>query len=181
MCRDGVGDMAISHRIDPELRYIHTRWVIRVMTETQMHAQGGWQILKQWAHGARSWRALGLLAAGTLALGGCSSGGSVDLGNSQIGDPATVDFPIFYVKRPVPLEADGITLTQDDLRIQRDAVPGADLYMRASASPSATETNITARITTGAIWDVKDVDTSPDGKAVVFAMRGPLAMKQDVK
>jgi hypothetical protein len=151
------------------------------MTETQMHAQGGWQILKQWAHGARSWRALGLLAAGTLALGGCSSGGSVDLGNSQIGDPATVDFPIFYVKRPVPLEADGITLTQDDLRIQRDAVPGADLYMRASASPSATETNITARITTGAIWDVKDVDTSPDGKAVVFAMRGPLAMKQDVK
>ena len=146
-----------------------------------MHAQGGWQILKQWAHGARSWRALGLLAAGTLALGGCSSGGSVDLGNSQIGDPATVDFPIFYVKRPVPLEADGITLTQDDLRIQRDAVPGADLYMRASASPSATETNITARITTGAIWDVKDVDTSPDGKAVVFAMRGPLAMKQDVK
>ena len=31
------------------------------------------------------------------------------------------------------------------------------------------------------MWDVKDVDTSPDGKKVVFAMRGPLAMKQDVK
>ena len=53
--------------------------------------------------------------------------------------------------------------------------------MRASASPSATETNITARITTGTTWDVKDVDTSPDGKRVVFAMRGPLAAKQDVK
>ena len=39
----------------------------------------------------------------------------------------------------------------------------------------------TARITAGALWDVKDVDTSADGKKVVFAMRGPLAMKQDVK
>ena len=146
-----------------------------------MHAQGGWQILKRWAQGARSWSAVGLFAACTLALGGCSSGGSVDLGNSQIGDPATVDFPIFYVKRPVPLMADGITLMQDDLRIQRDIVPGADLYMRASASPSAKETNITARLTTGATWDVKDVDTSPDGKAVVFAMRGPLAAKQKLK
>ncbi len=146
-----------------------------------MRAQGGWQILKQWATGARSWRAVGLFAACTLALGGCSSGGSVDLGNSQTGDPATVDYPIFYVKRPVPLKADGITLVQDDLRIQRDVVQGADLFMRASASPSAKETNITARLTTGASWDVKDVDTSPDGKAVVFAMRGPLDPKQDTK
>jgi Hydrazine synthase alpha subunit middle domain len=150
------------------------------MTETQMHAQCGWQIIKQWAHSARSLGAVALLATCALTFDGCSSGGSVDLGNGQAGDPATVDFPIFYVKRQVPLEADG-TLTQDDLRIQRDAVPTADLYMRATASPSAAETNITARMTAGALWDVKDVDTSPDGKNVVFAMRGPMDMKQDVK
>src|SRR5204863_200020 len=54
-----------------------------------------------------------------------------------------------------------------------------DLYKRATASPSATETNITARLTAGARWDVKDVDTSPDGTRVVFAMRGPLAVNQD--
>ncbi|HYL70397.1 MAG TPA: hypothetical protein VEY89_03750, partial [Candidatus Dormibacteraeota bacterium] len=113
-------------------------------------------------------------------LGACSSGGSVNIANSQAGDPATVDFPIFYVKRQVPLSATG-TLQQDDLRILRDAVPSADLYMRATAAPSAKETNITARLTAGALWDVKDVDTSADGKLAVFAMRGPLAMKQDPK
>src|SRR5262249_54313921 len=80
------------------------------------------------------------------------------------------------------LEMDG-TFTQDDLRIMRDlvfAAPG-DLYMRASASPSATETNITARITAGMVYNVKDVDTSADGKRVVFAMRGPLSMNQKTK
>jgi hypothetical protein len=82
----------------------------------------------------------------------------------------------------VPTNTDG-TLTQDDLRMMRTALPSADLYMRASASPSAKETNITARITaaaaaTGQYWDVKDVDTSADGTLVVFAMRGPLTPKQ---
>ncbi len=151
-----------------------------------MHAQCGWQILKQWAHSARSTGVAGLIAACAcaLALEACSGGGTVGLGGGgQAKDPATVDYPIFYVKRQVPLAADG-TLTQDDLRIQNDALQGtptADLYMRASASPSAAETNITTRITGTGTWDVKDVDTSPDGKAVVFAMRGPLAVKQDVK
>lgn len=146
-----------------------------------MHAHPGWQNLMQSTHRTPSWRAAALLAVlAATALGACSSGGNVDLGKSQAGDPATVDFPIFYVKRQVPVTAAG-TLTQDDLRIMNDAVPTADLYMRASASVSATERNITARLTAGALWDVKDVDTSPDGKKVVFAMRGPLAMKQDVK
>ncbi len=94
--------------------------------------------------------------------------------------PPRSTFPIFYVKRQVPLDAAG-KVQQDDLRILRDAVPGADLYKRASAAPSATETNITARLTKGASWDVKDVDTSADGTRVVFAMRGPLAVKQDPK
>src|SRR5205085_11575161 len=59
------------------------------------------------------------------------------------------------------------------------AAPSADLYERATASPSATETNLAARLTAGARWDVKDVATSPDGTRVVFAMRGPLAVNQD--
>ena len=53
--------------------------------------------------------------------------------------------------------------------------------MRASASPSALETNITARITAGALYDVKDVDVSADGGTVLFAMRGPLTMNQQSK
>ena len=123
--------------------------------------------------------ALPVLAA-ALALAACSSGGNISLGKSQVADPATVDFPIFYVKRQVPVDAAG-ALQQDDLRVLRDAVPSADLYMRASASPSALETNITARLTAGALWDVKDVDTSADGTRVIFAMRGPLANNQQAK
>ena len=152
----------------------------RVTTERQMHAQLGWKNLTQSTLRIRPW-GLGLLAAAAAAaLCACSSGGNIALGKSQVADPSTVDFPIFYVKRPVPLDNAGM-LKQDDLRILNTALAGADLYMRASASPSASETNITARITSGAMWDVRDVDTSVDGTRAVFAMRGPLAMNQNVK
>ena len=118
---------------------------------------------------------LGVLAAALLAA--CNGGGSVNIANSQGADPATVDYPIFYVKHTVPTTMAG-TLLQDDLRIMQEVNPAADLYMRASASPSAKETNITTRVTAGASWDVKDVDTSADGTRVIFAMRGPLAQNQ---
>jgi Hydrazine synthase alpha subunit middle domain len=126
------------------------------------------------------WRgALGALALTWLAA--CNGGGSVNIANSQGTDPATVDYPIFYVKRTVPMTT-AKTVIQDDLRIMGTANPSADLWMRASASPSAAETNLTSRITaaaaaTGEFWDVKDVDTSADGSTVVFAMRGPLNPK----
>jgi hydrazine synthase alpha subunit-like protein len=157
------------HRL--ELRYIHAPRVFRAAREA--HMQRGW-------HHLRRCVAVALTAALAAALAACNGGGSVNIANSQAGDPATVDFPIFYVKRNVPLNAAG-ALQQDDLRILRDAVPSADLYERATASPSATETNITARLTKGQLWDVKDVDASADGSRVVFAMRGPLAVKQDPK
>ncbi len=144
-----------------------------------MHAQHGSEKL---GHSTMRVRARGalLLLVCAAALSACSSGGNISLGKSQVADPATVDFPIFYVKRPVPLTKTG-TFMQDDLRTMNDIVPvSADLYMRASASPSALETNVTARLTAGAMWDVKDVDTSADGTRVIFAMRGPLAMNQKV-
>src|SRR5204862_2315595 len=146
-----------------------------------MNAQRGRQYLGRWTRRAIAPPRLAvelLTAALAASLAACSGGGSVNIANSQLSDPATVDFPIFYVKRQVPLNSNG-TVVQDDLRVLRDAAPSADLYKRATASPSATETNITARLTAGARWDVKDVDTSPDGTRVVFAMRGPLAVNQD--
>ena len=123
------------------------------------------------------------LAACAALLAGCSPNAHIDVANSQSADPATVDFPIFYVKRTIPP-------TTDDLRMLRDAVvptaaqivvPKADLFMRQSASPSANEINITTRITGTDTYDVKDVDVSLDGKAVVFAMRGPLTAKMKQK
>src|SRR5437762_7689617 len=148
-----------------------------------MNAQRGRQYLGRWTRRAIAPPRLAvelLTAALAASLAACSGGGSVNIANSQLSDPATVDFPIFYVKRQVPLNSNG-TVAQDDLRVLRDALPSADLYTRATASPSATETNVTARLTAGARWDVKDVDASADGTRVVFAMRGPLAVNQDPK
>ena len=150
-----------------------------MITEMHMHAQRGPLKPKCSAFPRGAVRLV--LLTGLVLLTACSSGANINLGNSTVGDPATVDFPIFYVKRPVPLDQAG-NFMQDDLRTLNDIVPvSADLYMRATASPSAPETNVTTRITTGAMWDIKDVDTSADGKRVVFAMRGPLAMNQQVK
>src|SRR5579864_5473433 len=175
-CRDGIGvtamPEAISHLERGELRYISAR-----------EALMGWQLIRQRLMRdtvqARPLWVLPALAA-VVGLGACSSGGNISLGKSQVADPATVDFPVFYVKRQVPVNADG-TLQQDDLRTMRTIVPPADLFMRASASASASETNITARITAGQLWDVKDVDTSADGTKVIFAMRGPLTKNQQTK
>ncbi|MGH8323256.1 MAG: hypothetical protein ACRETD_05590, partial [Steroidobacteraceae bacterium] len=115
-------------------------------------------------------------------LGACSGGGSFNIANSQAADPATNDYPIFYVKRTIPTAAN-IAAGADDVRMLRVAFPSADLYMRAAAAPNALETNITTRITAATpntTWDVKDVDASADGTKVVFAMRGPMTanMKQ---
>ncbi len=116
-----------------------------------------------------------LCALATLAA--CSSGaGHIQTAGGQSSDPATVDFPIFYVKRySVPQSP-----STNDLRMLRFAAPSADLFMRSNASPSGLETNITARITgtgtpTAANYDVKDVSASADGTTILFAMRGPLA------
>lgn len=101
------------------------------------------------------------------AVGACSPGTRINIGSGQTADPATVDAPIFYVKRTVPLMS-------DDLRLLRPAIPQANLFMRATASPSAVETNITARVTGTNSYDVKDVSVSADGTMILFAMRGPL-------
>ena len=47
------------------------------------------------------------LAAVTL-LAGCSGGGSISLGSGQTADPATVDFPVAYVKRSIPPNDDDL-------------------------------------------------------------------------
>jgi hypothetical protein len=125
--------------------------------------------------------AAGLAALCLLSAVACSSGGgTVQTAGGQAADPATEDFPIFYVKRY------SVPKTQDDLRLLRFAQPSADLYMRTRAAPDGTEINITARITgTGtaqaANYDIKDVSVSADGTTILFAMRGPLAknMQQD--
>jgi hypothetical protein len=116
-------------------------------------------------------------------LAGCSGNAHIDVANSQSADPATIDFPIFYVKRTIPPATDDLRMLRDAVLPTADqiVVPKADLFKRQSASPSADEINITARITGTDTYDIKDVDISLDGKAVVFAMRGPLTAKMKQK
>ena len=102
--------------------------------------------------------------------GGGDSGGNISIAGNQGPDPATVDFPVFYVKKPVAAVTP--TMPASDLRVLLTFNVGADLYTRDRASPTATETNLTAAILNGK-GDVRDVDVSYDGKKAVFAMRGP--------
>src|SRR5689334_23178160 len=100
-----------------------------------------WRGLKRWGRRSRPLAALlTTWPAVLLALAACSGGWHVG-SNSQVTDPATVDYPVFYVKRQVPVDQAGL-LVQDDLRIMRTltpSTPSADLFMRASASPAAAE------------------------------------------
>jgi hypothetical protein len=114
-------------------------------------------------------------AALLLAVSGCTSseggggGGDVAIGGGQATDPVVLDFPIAYVKRPVPAAG----TPQPDARRLLDFQPGADLFVRDRASPSAADRNVTAEITQGA-GDVRDVEPSFDGTKLVFALREPL-------
>ena len=116
------------------------------------------------------WKSVGLLLAAT-ALVACTSsdgGSGANPGGDQSPDPVVLDFPIAYVKRPVPT-GDALTL---DVRELLPFQPGADLYLRDRASPSAAERNLTAAITMG-LGDVRDVEPSYDGRKLVFALREP--------
>ncbi len=110
-----------------------------------------------------------LLTVAAVAACTSSDGGSgASPGGGQSPDPVVLDFPIAYVKRPVP---SGNALVQD-VRELLPFQPGADLYLRDRASPSSAELNLTAAITNG-LGDVRDVEPSYDGRKLVFALREP--------
>ncbi|TQV75498.1 hypothetical protein FLL45_11325 [Aliikangiella marina] len=125
-----------------------------------------------------------LLAA---LVAGCTGSEGVSPPEPQDPDPVVVDFPIAYVKRPIPTELD-----DDDNPVPvnfsvREPVtfnPGAALFVRDRAALSAFEVNVTdaafwvdgqppAEGDPAPMYDVKDVDVSFDGSKIVFAMRAP--------
>jgi hypothetical protein len=113
-----------------------------------------------------------LVASLAALLGACSSGSGgtdVTIGSGQNADPVTLDFPVFYVKRPTPDPEDEMLQDPDARELLRFEI-GADLFMRDRASPSAPETNLTGEIT-GGLGDIRDVNVNFEGTKVVFAMR----------
>lgn len=109
---------------------------------------------------------------------GQSSSGSDGGTFSDGGDPAIVDFPIAYVKRPLLVDDDG-DLETSSIREATVFRPGAELLLRDRASPSATETSVTSGIFlyddegNPPLYDVKDLSASFDGERLLFAMRAP--------
>lgn len=112
-------------------------------------------------------RSLTVLAALFVSLGLTGCGGGT---GTEGPDPGIIDYPIAYVKRPVPVDNNGNPLQADLQDPAADAGTGGDLYLRNRATSTATETNITAAITGGA-GDVRDVDVSFDGTKLVFSLR----------
>jgi len=108
------------------------------------------------------------LAAVAMAIGGCATGhdGDINIGGGQDPDPVVLDFPIAYVKGPLP---EGT----EDVRELETFQAGSDLWLRDRAAPDSPERNLTFPIT-GGLWNVRDVDVSFDGTKLIFAMRMPL-------
>jgi hypothetical protein len=121
--------------------------------------------------GAAITRALALLSS-ALWLGSCGgSGDGVSIGTGQDADPVVIDFPIAYVRAPLPVDDQGM-LEEPDVRELVTFNIGADLFYRDRASPSALDVNITEAVTQG-LGDVRDVEIAYDGSKILFAMRGP--------
>lgn len=100
----------------------------------------------------------------TLSIGGC--GGSS--GEKGV-DPGIVTIPLAYIKRPMPVDDNGVAV-QVDLRDPLFFVEGGDVYLRESSSAAAETINITAEVTNGQ-GDVKGLNASFDGSKLIFSLR----------
>jgi hypothetical protein len=113
-----------------------------------------------------------------ITLVACSRGEGVQLGTGQNPDPVVVDFPIAYIKAPLPVDDNG-AFQQQDVREQITFDFGADLYYRDRAAVGADAINITGEITQG-LGAIRDVEIDYDGSRLLFSMRTPFIEGVDV-
>ena len=118
-----------------------------------------------------------LLMAGILVVA-CSKGDGVQIGTGQNPDPVIIDFPIAYIKSPLPTDDNGI-FQQQDLREQITFDFGADLYYRDRAAVGALPVNITEDVSMG-LAAIRDVEMDYDGSRLLFSMRVPFEEGVDV-
>lgn len=137
-----------------------------------------------------------LWLAAPAMLAGCDVAGNEGLGKSQQPDPVTVDFPVVFIARAIPLDEEGCidqgeacTPPYLELDILDPAAfhPGAKLIFKDRASTAAPEINLTQNLfsdvpsdedddnsaLTAALYDIKDLQPSPDGSKMLFALRAP--------
>jgi hypothetical protein len=118
----------------------------------------------------RSASLISMISAAAI-IAACSQGDGVSIGTGQDADPVVVDYPIAYIRAPIPVDDNG-DFAQSDFREQITFDFGADLFFRDRASPSAEAINITGELTQG-MAAIRDVEIAYDGSALVFSMRYP--------
>jgi hypothetical protein len=120
---------------------------------------------------ARILRPYGILIS-LFIVSSCGGGNGIS-GDNQSPDAVVQDFPIVYVLRTLPVDENGV-LIPDNFAEPSTFLPGAELIKRDRASPTATEVSLTAGIfPDGELYDIKDLEVSPDGRVLLFAMRAP--------
>lgn len=118
----------------------------------------------------------------SLFLLACGGGGGGKEGGGQKPDPATVDLPIAYIERPIPVDGDDPEeLLPTDILDPIAFNPGAEVFIKPRATALAAAKNITSNVFindenfTPAVpnYDVKDLSIHPAGDRLIFAMRAP--------
>lgn len=118
-----------------------------------------------------------LLSLIILLVSGCG-GSQIGGEDTQEPDAVVQDLPIVYIRRPLPLDEDGMPQTLNLLE-PAEFNPGAELILRELASPSAMEISLSQRLFDEEIFaadeliDIKDISVSDDGSMLVFALRAP--------
>ena len=119
------------------------------------------------------------IIAAAFVIAACDGANQgVQIGNGQTPDPVVVDFPIAYIKAPLPVDDQG-EFVQTDARELISFDFGADLYYKDRASPSSLGINVTGAVTQG-LGAIRDVEIAYDGSAVVFAMRTPVDLNLNI-
>ena len=113
-----------------------------------------------------------VLSMAAMLIAACTKGDGVQIGTGQDADPVVIDFPIGYIKAPIPTDNNGL-FEQEDLREQITFDFGADLYYRDRAAVGAEPVNITGDMTQG-LGAIRDVEIDYDGSRLLFAMRTPV-------
>lgn len=107
---------------------------------------------------------LSISIGAALSLASCSDSAETRVTGA---DPGVLEAPIAFVRRPIPANT---RQQQSDLREPLYFAAGGDVYMRSNSTVTASEINISARVTQGQ-GDVKDLRPSFDGKKLLFSLR----------
>ena len=121
----------------------------------------------------------GALLAVVLLIGACSKGEGVQLGTGQSPDPVVIDFPIAFIKEPLPPLDDNGDMVQPDARELITFNVGGDVWFKDRAAVGALAVNITEPFTQG-LGAVRDLEIAYDGSSIMFAMRGPVDLNLDL-